>query len=83
MITDQQFKDAALLLKRHTSPDAWVNFMGAFSAYTYMKIGDVTDAPLENVVLIQGMARMCKKIHQLLDECEPTTGGTHANRNDR
>lgn len=72
MITDQQFKEAAALLKRHSPPDVWENFIGAFAAYTYNKIGEVTDAPLDGVVLAQGIARMCKKFHQLLEECEPT-----------
>lgn len=71
MISDQQFKDAAALLKHTATPDAWENFMGAFHAYTYAQIGAVTDAPPENVVLVQGMARQCKKFLQLLTECEP------------
>lgn len=71
MITDDQFKHAAALLKRHSPPDVWENFTGAFRAYTFQMIGSVTDAPLDAVVLAQGMARMAKKFDQLLEECEP------------
>lgn len=72
MITDQQFKEAAALLKRHAPPDVWENFVGAVTAFASMKINEVTDAPLDGVVLAQGIARMGKKFHQLLTECEPS-----------
>lgn len=71
MITEQQFKGAAALLKRHAPPDVWENFIGAFAAYTFMKIGEVTDAPLDIVVLAQGQARMAKQFNRMLTECEP------------
>lgn len=71
MITDQQFMAAALTLKRHSQPDAWENFMGAFHAYTYQAIGNVTDAPPDTVIAAQGCARQCKKLLQMLVECEP------------
>jgi hypothetical protein len=79
MITDQQFKQAAALLKRSSPVDAWDNFVGALEAYTYVKIGECVDAPLDSVVVRQGFARQCKKLLQLLQECEktpPASGGT-------
>lgn len=75
MITDQQFMHAAALLKRHAAPDAWANFLGAFEAYTYNRIGEVADAPLDVVVLHQGMARQCKRLFHMLRECEPKPRG--------
>lgn len=71
MITDTQFKQAAAVLKRASPTDAWDNFVGAFEAYTFTKIADVTDAPMESVVLHQGFARQCKALLRLLAECEP------------
>lgn len=71
MITDQQFKKAAALLKRAAPTDEWDNFIGALQAYTFTKIGHVTDAPPETVILHQGMARQCKALLELLTHCEP------------
>lgn len=70
MITDIQFREAAALLKRSSAPDAWENFIGAFEAYTFTKIGECADADMATVVLAQGFARQCKKFLQMFTECD-------------
>lgn len=75
MITDQDFQKAAALLKRAVSTDEWENFLGALSAYTFMKIGQCADAPPETVQMHQGYARQCKALLNLLTECEPKPKG--------
>lgn len=75
MISDTEFKQAAALLKRAAPADVWENFMGAFKAYTFTKIGEAVDAPAESVILAQGFARQCKKLLMLLEECDHVKGG--------
>lgn len=76
MISDQQFKQASALLKRHAPPDVWENFVGALTAYSFREIGAVVDAGTDTVILAQGIARGTKKLLMLIQECEPTQRGT-------
>lgn len=70
MITDQQFRQAAALLKRSAQPDAWDNFLGAVQAFTFTRIGELVDAPRDRLDEMQGQAKMAKKLLQIMQECD-------------
>lgn len=78
MISDKDFQKAAALLKRAAPHNEWENFVGALTAYTYVQIAACVEAPRDTVELQQGMARQCKKLLRMVEECEiePKKGST-------
>lgn len=77
MITDDQFKKATALLKSAAPTDEWENFIGAFQAYTFSRIGEVIEVGDDHVQHRIGGARECKKLLRLLEECDhKKPGGT-------
>lgn len=81
MITDPQFRRAALLLKNNSSHDAWENFIGAMRSYAFGRIEQVVNASLDQVVIAQGRAQQARTLLELIEDCEPKPqGGPHVQR---
>ena len=62
------FRLSALRMRR-TVPDLYEAFLKDFGAYTDVVTVAVTDAPADQVLVAQGMARQCRSIRRALEEC--------------
>ena len=61
--------EAAVRLSR-TAPNAWLDFMKAFSEYTDSRRAECIRAPADKVLLAQGHARECETLAEIFTRVE-------------
>jgi hypothetical protein len=68
-VASDPFKQAMARLKR-AAPREFEDFLNQFELYSNAVTVAVTDAPADNVLVAQGMARQCRGLLRALAECE-------------
>lgn len=66
--TVTQFKQLCLSL-RNADPRVWEQFVNCFDAYTIEVMSQMTGAPSETILNMQGRAQQCKALLQVFATC--------------
>lgn len=66
--TETIFKELCLSL-RNTDPKLWEQFVQCFDTYTIEVMSQMTGAPSDAILNMQGRAQQCKALLRIFAEC--------------